>query len=306
VELRQLAYLVEVARTGTFSAAAVSLSVAQPALWRQVKELELELGVPLFERAGRRVRLTTDGQAMVEQAAVVLSAVRRLRVGADERRTGRSGLVSIACAAPHLREFLAPVIAAFRADHPAIQLAVREYGGGGPGPGPGMKQDLLDGTVDLATGIAGAEPGLETLPIYDVRLVVAVPDMHPWRRQRVIEVERLRGEPLVVAQRGSYSRGALEAACARAGFAAEIALDSPNPLSILAMGEAGLGLPVIVDDSVAMPAIGRWPTVRLAWRVGGRSAAVSAFIELARAEAGRRTAAPSRYPPARPRRSGGT
>lgn len=302
MELRQLAYLVGVARTGTFSAAAVSLSVAQPALWRQVKELERELGVSLFERVGRRVRLTTDGRAMVEQATGVLAAADRMRASAEERRTGRTGLVSIACAAPHLREFLAPVIAAFREGHPGIELAVREYGGGGPGPGPGMKQDLLDGTVDLATGIAGAEPGLDTLPIYDVRLVVAVPEAHPWRRRPTVEVERLRGEPVVVAQRGSYSRGALEAACARAGFEAVIALDSPNPLSILAMGEAGLGLPVIVDDAVARPAGPPWPalveagheiggTVRLAWRTGGRSAAVSAFIELARAEAARRAPA---------------
>src|SRR5690242_19312935 len=74
MELRQLEYFVEVARKGTYLAASASLSVAQPALWRQVKELERELGVPLFERVGRRVRLTRNGEALADQAATVLAA----------------------------------------------------------------------------------------------------------------------------------------------------------------------------------------------------------------------------------------
>jgi DNA-binding transcriptional LysR family regulator len=300
MELRQLAYLVEVARTGTFSAAAASLSVAQPALWRQVKDLERELGLPLFERVGRRVRLTHDGEAVVGGASGVLAAAEHLRTTAEDLRTGRAGVVSIACAAPHLREFLAPVIAALRAAHPRVEVRVREYGGGGPGPGPGMKADLLAGTVDVATGVGPAEAGLETFPIYDVRLLVAVPDDHPWRDDPVIEVRRLRGQPLVVSQQGSFSRAVLVAACARAGFEPTIGFDSPNPLSILALGEAGLGFPVLLDGAAPAPVERPWPalaeggrvisnTMRLGWRAGATpSAAVSAFIELARAEAARR------------------
>jgi DNA-binding transcriptional LysR family regulator len=300
MELRQLAYLVEVARAGTFSAAAASLSVAQPARWRQVKDLERELGTPLFERVGRRVRLTRDGQTVVDQAAGVLAAAERLRATAEDLRTGRAGLVSIACAAPHLREFLAPVIAALREAHPSVEVRVREYGGGGPGPGPGMKADLLAGTVDIATGVGPGEAGLESFPIYDVRLMVAVPDDHPWRDEPLIDVEGLRGQPLVVVQSGSFSRAILVAACARAGFEPTIGFDSPNPLSILALGEAGLGFPVLLDDVAPAPVERPWPalaeggraisnTVRLAWRAGGTpSAAVSAFIELGRSEVARR------------------
>jgi DNA-binding transcriptional LysR family regulator len=299
MELRQLVYLVEVARTGTFVAAAASLSVAQPALWRQVKELEHELGTPLFERAGRRVRLTLDGQAVVDQAGSVLAAAERLRATAEDLRTGRTGVVSIACAAPHLRQFLAPVITALRAAHPGVEVRVREYGGG-PGPGPGMQADLLNGTVDVATGVGLGEPSVESFPIYDVRLMVAVPDDHPWRDEPLIDVEGLRGQPLVVVQSGSFSRAILVAACARAGFEPTIGFDSPNPLSILALGEAGLGFPVLLDDVAPAPVERPWPalaeggraisnTVRLAWRAGGTpSAAVSAFIELGRSEVARR------------------
>jgi DNA-binding transcriptional LysR family regulator len=303
MELRQLEYLVEVDRAGTYVAAASSLSIAQPALWRQVKALEEELGTPLFERVGRRVRLTRDGRAIVEQAQAVVAAAEHLRGVAADIRAGHAGHVAIACAAPHLRAFLAPVIARFGASHPRAEVTVREYGGG-PGPGRGMREDLLDGTVDLATGVPPDDDRFESIPLYSMRLVVAVPDGHPWRREPAIEIERLRRQPLVTAQPGSYSRGAIEAACTRAGFSPVIGFDSPNPLSIIALGEAGLGLPVLVDDALPSPASGAWPrlveqsrevgaTIRLGWRAGAqRSTAVRAFVDLAREEASRGGLAP--------------
>src|SRR6185369_1165401 len=140
-----------------------------------------------------------------DQAAGVLAAAGRLRDDARALRSGQAGTVAIACAAPQLREFLAPVIAALRSTHPDVDVQVREYGGGGPGPGPGILPDLLDGTVDLAT-IGMAHPKLETMPIYELRLVVAIPEDHPWRDAATVDVAQLRDRPLVVAQPGSYSR----------------------------------------------------------------------------------------------------
>jgi DNA-binding transcriptional LysR family regulator len=303
VELRQLEYFVEVTRKGTYLAAAASLHVAQPALWRQVKELERELGTPLFERVGRRVRLTRDGEALSEHAATVIAAAARLREAAADLCAGRSGVVSIACAAPHLRGFLAPAIAAMRSAHPDVRIDVVEYGGGASAPGRGIKVDLLEGLVDLATGLGAGDDRLETLPLCDVGLVLAVSDDHPWRDEAIVDIARLRDRPLVTAQAGSYSRGALEAACARAGFAPLIALDSPNPLSIVALGDAGLGIPVIVEDAVPRPEGRPWPliaengrpiveTMRLGWRRGARlSVAVSSFIDLVRREVAARNAA---------------
>jgi DNA-binding transcriptional LysR family regulator len=303
VELRQLEYFVEVARKGTYLAAAASLHVAQPALWRQVKELERELGTPLFERVGRRVRLTRDGEALSEHAATVVVAAARVREAAVDLRAGRSGVVAIACAAPHLRGFLAPVIAAMRSAHPDVRIEVVEYGGGAAPPGRGIKMDLLEGLVDLATGLGDGDDLLETLPLYAVGLVLALSDDHPWRHEPLVEVARLSDQPLVTAQVGSYSRGILEAACARAGFAPQVALDSPNPLSILALGQAGLGLPVLVEDAVPPPAGPPWPRIaengrpivqllRLGWRrAAPLSAAVSSFVDLAKREVAARKAA---------------
>src|SRR5436190_10425002 len=259
MELRQLRYFVAVAREGTYVAAAAALSVAQPALWRQVRDLERTLGVPLFERVGRRVRLTADGQILLEQITSALATIDRVDATASDLRSSRTGVVAIACASPHLRRFLAPVIGSFRRSHPGVAIKVREYGGGSA-PGRGIPNDLLDGLVDLATGVTPTDdPRFDGLPIYEVRLVLAVPDDHPWRDAPSIEVARLRDLPLVLSQRGAYSRRALEAACLRAGFEPVVAFDSASPTSVVALGEAMLGVPITIDDALPIPTTRPWP-----------------------------------------------
>lgn len=294
MELRQLRYFSEVARKGTYVAAANALSVAQPALWRQVRELERELGVALFERVGRRVRLTTDGRTMLERTTDALAAVDRLDATAADLRSARAGTVAIACAGPHLRRFLAAVMSAYRAAHPRVAITIREYGGGSA-PGRGIREDLLDGLVDLATGVPPeGDPQFDGFAIYRVRLVVAVPTDHPWRGALTVDVESLRDRPLVLSQRGAFSRVTLEAACRRAGFEPDVAFDSASPMSIEALGSAGLGLPIIVDDALPAPSGAPWPVlterglpvgdlVSLVWRAGATlSPAGRAFVDVAR------------------------
>src|SRR6266851_3906813 len=128
VELRQLEYFAAVANHGTYTAAADRLHVAQPALWKQVHELEREVGLPLFERVGRRVQITTAGRQLLDRANQLLTSASRFRGLADELRLGRTGRVRVGCFAPHIAAFLAPVLAAFRLRHPDIAVELREQG----------------------------------------------------------------------------------------------------------------------------------------------------------------------------------
>jgi DNA-binding transcriptional LysR family regulator len=294
MELRQLRSFAAVAHDGTYAAAATSLEITQPAVWRQVHELEAELGLSLFERYGRRVRPTAVGVRLLEQAAAVLATVDRFRTTAADLRSLRAGVVGIACASPHLQRFLAARIGAFRRVHPGVSLVVREYSGAAA-PGRGILEDLLDGVVDVATliGTSGVSE-VEGFPVYEVRLVVAVPDGHPWRDAGTVDVSLLRDQPLIVTHRGAYSRGAVDAACQRAGFEPNVAFTVASPASQVALGRANLGLPVVVDDAVSPDRGGPWPmllergkpigeTVRLIWRTGARlPPSVRAFVEFAR------------------------
>jgi DNA-binding transcriptional LysR family regulator len=296
MELRQLRYFAAVASDGTYLAAAASLHVAQPALWRQVHDLEVELGTRLFERVGRRVRLTREGMQLRDLAVVAIEAADRVVTAAADLRSVQGGTLVIACAAPHLRQALAPVIARFRIAHPDVHIEVREYPGG-PGPGRGLREDLLAGIADLATGAPEDDDRFESILLYRSRVVVAVADDHPWRQDAVIDAGRLRGVPLVVALPGSYSRSALDAATAHAGFEPTIAFASPNPVSILAVGRTGLGLPILVEDALDHPVAPPWPAlgqggvpiaheIRLGWRANaGLTAAAAAFVELVGARA---------------------
>ncbi|HET7471666.1 MAG TPA: LysR family transcriptional regulator [Candidatus Limnocylindrales bacterium] len=296
MELRQLRYFAAVAEHGTYAAAASRLSIAQPALWRQVRDLERELGVPLFERVGRRVRLTRDGETLLAGAGAALAAVDRVQVAAADLRSARAGTIAISCASPHLRRFLAQVIGAFRRTHPHVAFELTEYGGG-PTPGRSIAGDLLGGLVDLATGIPRNDPRFEGFPAYTVRLVAAVPDDHPWRDRSSVEVAELEGVPLVASRAGAYSRRTLEDACRRAGFEPRVAFDSASPSSVLALGKAGLGIPITIDDAVDQPAGRPWPgivesgrpivdTVGLYWRAGAvLSPTARAFVDVARSAA---------------------
>src|SRR5437867_8512056 len=122
MELRQLECFVATAREGTYSAASELLHLAQPAVWKHVRGLESELGIALFERTGRRVRLTTAGQAILDRSEQLLDAAARMRTFAGELRDGRAGMVRIGCLAPHVLGFLAPVVGAFRRAHPDVNV----------------------------------------------------------------------------------------------------------------------------------------------------------------------------------------
>jgi len=308
MELRHLRGFAAVAEHGTYADAAKSQHITQPAIWRQVKELERELGLSLFERHGRRVRPTTDGVQLLKQVTTVLATVERMASVAADLRSARAGVVAIACASPPLQRFLAMRIGQFRRAHPGVSVIVREYGGGST-PGRGIREDLLDGVVDLAA-IVGMPDGSETqgFPIYDVRLVVAVPDEHPWRDEQAVEIAELLGQPLILTLPGGYSRTAIETACRRAGFEPLVPLTLASPVSQVALGQAGVGLPVAFDDSVGGDEARPWPMlvengraigdrISLVWRAGAPlSPSVRAFVEICRDTSGKTVRAPSRRP----------
>lgn len=302
MDLRQLRYFVAVTEAGTYLAAAAAEHVAQPALWRQVRNLEAELGLPLFERVGRKVRLTRAGHELREAAAAALAAADRVAGVAEELRSAQGGTLAIACAAPHLREFLARVLADFRTEHPGVRLEIREYPGG-PGPGRNMRDDLLSGLVDLSTGVPRGQPGVDSIALYTSRVVLAVPDDHPWRSEPAVEAGRLRGLPIVTTLPGAFSRTALDRAAREAGFEPTITLQSASPVTLQALGRAGVGIPIVVEDALDHPTSPPWPAlanrdgpieheIRLGWRSGvvlrGPAARFVAFaqVEVARRASG--------------------
>jgi DNA-binding transcriptional LysR family regulator len=255
VELRQLRYLVAVAQVGSFLGAAAALDVPQPSLWRSVKALEAELGVALVERSGRGVQLTGAGRQLLPRAEQLLDRAGGISLLAAELAHGRAGVVTVACAHPHVPRFLAPLIGGFRSTHPGIHVAVHESSGL-----PAINQ-VLDGDVDLVTGLPQAEQRLAGHQLGDVRLAVVTSDDHPWRGRSHVSTAELRGQPVLTGHADSLTRRLLEPALRAGGFGLDIALESVNATTLVALARAGLGVAVIADDNLGTDDSTGWPAL---------------------------------------------
>lgn len=250
MELRQLRYFVEVARAGTYGAAAERLHVAQPGVWKQVRALETELGLVLFERHGRRVRLTSDGAILLAQADAALAGTLRVRDLAADLRAGVSGTVVVGCVSSHIAGFLAGLVAAHQREHPNVRVRLEEFDRTTHPHDP--FDALRAGAVDVVT-TSSPGSGFDEFPIYDVHVVAILASRHPWRGRSTIHVRDLAGRPLLTPPAGYLSRSLLERACARAGVELTIAMESSSPVALLALARARLGVLVIASDAVPPP-----------------------------------------------------
>jgi DNA-binding transcriptional LysR family regulator len=255
MELRQLRYFAAVARSGSYTAAAAELHVVQPAIWKQVRSLEQELGVPLFARSGRMVRLTSAGADILDLAERALASAAQVAGLATALRSGLAGTVAVGAWPPHITGFLADTAGVFHREHPRIRLDIREVG-----VPPGDDRSLLRAldSVDLVTATEIDVAELERLHVYDVHVVAVPPPRSPLRRSASIDVRRLRDEALLAPPAGYLSRTLLNEASRAAGFTASPRLESASPAVLVALAEAGMGTAVVAED--ALPSMARrWP-----------------------------------------------
>jgi LysR family cyn operon transcriptional activator len=129
MNFRQLQTLITVADTGSFALGVGRLHLSQPAASRQIQALESELGVPLFDRLGRRLRLTSEGEEIVRRARRLLQEADTLRDRASAMKTGLTGTLRVGGSPQTIEMVLAPFVATFRQRHPGVEVHFVEDGG---------------------------------------------------------------------------------------------------------------------------------------------------------------------------------
>ena len=293
LDVKRLRVLREVAAKGSFSAAAESLAYTQSAISQQIAALEREAGTRLVDRSARGVRLTEAGRALVRHADVILArlddAEAELAAIAGLRQ-GRLRLVSFASAGATV---MPRAIAAFRAQHPAIDLSLE------PADPDEALQKLKAGECDIALTIdapfcAVEDDGIEQVHLLDDPMYVAMPAGHRLASKPRIRLGDLRDDAWI----GGSSTGCpdtmiLLRACNTAGFEPKIAFHSDDYLAIQGFVAAGVGVSLIPDlallavrDDVAIRAVTTRPPVRrinvATLRDGYRSPAVDAMIAVLR------------------------
>lgn len=195
MNIRQLDYFLAVARSGSLTAAALELKVAQPTLTKSLHGLEQEMGVRLFERLPRGVQLTEYGESLARHARQVQLQLREAKVELDGLRAGDSGVVSIGAGPAWERRHLPLAVARATATRP--RLAVRVIGGFDEALLRALRRGELDFVVaELpAPGTAG---DLEITPLAADALTVCARREHPLARQREVTIEQLLEFPWVL------------------------------------------------------------------------------------------------------------
>jgi LysR family hydrogen peroxide-inducible transcriptional activator len=269
--LRQLRYFEALSRFGHFGHAADACAISQPALSVQIKELEQSLGLPLFERGPRSVRLTAFGETWLERVRDILRAVDELGEmarAAQDALTGSLRLGVIPTIAPYL---LPSLIGALRASHPNLQLEVRET------MTERLIEELSDGRIDTAiVALSVDEPNMAELPLFTESLMLVRPFADAGRP--VPSPDVLGAMRLLMLEQGHCFRDQALAFCNMQSAARRDGLDGSSLSTLVQMVGAGIGVTLIPEMAVrvetrsAPVAVDRFPdpepsrTVGLIWR----------------------------------------
>ncbi|MDE2399346.1 MAG: LysR family transcriptional regulator [Burkholderiales bacterium] len=233
MDLKQLDYFVHVAELGSFTRAATVLRVAQPALSRQVRALEVELRQPLFDRNGRGVTLTEAGKRLLAHGRGILQQVDRARQDLEDQRGAASGRLAIGLPPSVGRTLTGPLVEAFRARFPKATLTVVE------GLSTYTLEWLTLGRVDCAV-VYNVTPAaaFDLVPVLDEPLfLVSARGAAPEPVGKPVTLARLAEHELVMPSRPHSIRMLLETALAAASLQARVDLEIESVPAILDLVE---------------------------------------------------------------------
>jgi LysR family transcriptional regulator, benzoate and cis,cis-muconate-responsive activator of ben and cat genes len=293
MELRHLRYFVAVAEEENISRAALKLHVSQPGLSRQIRDLEDEIGVQLFERSAKSVRLTVAGEVFLAEAQAVLQradeAVKKARAAVD----GTQGEIHVGYAPSLTVQILPPMLRAFQGEFPRVRVALHDL----------SSEEMLEqlGTRKLQVALTVRPPakmlrGLSFVELARYAIVVAVAPSHPLAKSKAITLRQVGAEPLIGLNRKDYPESYVETKklFAAVGLKPNFAEEHEGGTGIIAAVEAGRGI-ALVPSSLACivgtrvkllplkPALPPIP-VGAVWRKESETKLVKQFVAAARAQ----------------------
>ena len=244
MDLRRARTFVTVAELGTVSKAALHLRVAQPALSRQIGELQHELGFKLFDRVGRGLVLTGEGEQLLVDCRGLLNYAEAVDERAQLFRRGDTGVLKVAASPQFIEGTLAVFLRQYAKLIPNVQVKLREAIGWSE-----IKELLERGDVHLGQNLANAiqleEQRFESHRLEPVELLLAFqPRLAPGTGSS-LEIDCLAKQPLLLLDTSYVFRRTFDAACRLAGLVPTVAFESRTPHTLIAMAESGHGLAVI-------------------------------------------------------------
>ena len=287
MELRHLRYLMAVAEELNFGRAAIRLHISQPPLSQQIRQLEEELGVKLFDRTKREVRLTEAGKRIVLEAQLILSQVDHFVSVASLASEGAIGRLSVA-GPGGVNEILTDTLRSFAHRYPGVHIELQFMN-------TGLQVEALrEGHIHV---------GFVILPVYDTQLAletvrkepmwVAMPKNHPLARHKDVPLSSIAQQDIIMFGRRSSPglHDIITAMCRNAGFSVKVVHEVDNIMASLTLVNAGLGLAFcspsmrkLWPDIVFRPFREAVPALEyaVAYRRGAQSPPLDSFLKVIR------------------------
>jgi DNA-binding transcriptional LysR family regulator len=248
MDLRRLEVFAKVAELGSFSRAAEALSLTQPTVSEHIRALEDDVGVQLLDRLGRGATPTPAGQLLLGYARRILALAAEARQALDQFQGRMSGTLMVGGSTIPGEYVLPALIGQFKGKYPDIAISLLI------GSSRQVSEWVEEGRVEI--GVVGAQPTsrvLQSRALMGDELVIVVPADHAWAPRTSITLAELRHEPLILRERGSGSREALERALAAAGAVLadfRVAGEIASTQAIKQAVRAGAGISLISKRAV--------------------------------------------------------
>ena len=285
MDIRQLRYFLDIARTQHLTLSASNLFVTQSTLSHGIRQLEQELGVALFDRVGRGLRLSQAGLAFRDHAARSLKELESGRMALSELSGLQSGRLTVGVFPTFLNTLMPATVAAFSQAYPGVSVEVRDLRAGA------IEEQVLSGELDF--GIAfhpAAHEGIEAEHLFEERLMLVVAPGHPLAARRSITNRQLASLPLALLPRNFATRRLIDEHLQAAGVKPLVKVEIESVEALIGVCRASLLASIVPEraalqapdlKAVAMPAPQIVRQAGILWRRGSsRSAAAREFAAL--------------------------
>ncbi|WP_123042849.1 LysR family transcriptional regulator [Cohnella candidum] len=239
MELRQLEYFAAVCKEMHFSRAAENLCTTQSNLSQQIKFLENELGVPLFDRIGKRIALTDAGKILLDQCHQIFERIDYVKGAIADLKRLEGGRLDIGILPGDGDLLFDALLINFHRAYPKLSIRVTET--------VDVYEQVLNGTRDLGVTIVPANPDdrISVIPLFHEEFALAVHSDHPFAKSKAIPFEQLQQQKMVMFNPEHQITKVIRSYCHEKGIAVDNAIETSTLSTLLSLVEQGIGAAIL-------------------------------------------------------------
>ncbi|MGE6536291.1 LysR family transcriptional regulator [Bacillus luti] len=240
IELRQLEYFLAVSKELHFTRAAEKLNISQPSLSQQIRALEHEVGMPLFDRIGKKISLTEAGKILLLHTKTIFHEIEQARSAIQDLNGLQHGSLTIGSLLTVVNYLLPPTILNFNKLYPNIELSVLGLRTGD------IREKLLQNELDIGiTFLPVQDKEIVSIPLYKSELTLVVPTGHTLTERSHISIVELQDYPLILLPKNFFLTELITSHCQKFDFTPKPILEISTMESLIQMVSKGMGITVL-------------------------------------------------------------